>query len=186
MSILKFLGLGGSDQSTDTTDSATESVRKIARKLEEMDPVKARYIAAFAYLLGRVAHADDDISEDETRIMEQIVMERAKLPEEQAVMVIEMAKRQNRLFGHIENFLVTREFNELATRDQKLYLLDCLFALSSVDRSISVREDREIRQIASELLLQHDDFIRVRSRYREHLDILKKPGDESSRDDSEE
>lgn len=179
MSILKFLGLAGDDQSPDTTDSATESVRKIARKLEEMDPVKARYIAAFAYLLGRVAHADDEISEDETRIMEQIVMKKGKLPEEQAVMVIEIAKRQNRLFGHVENFLVTREFNDLATRDQKLYLLDCLFALSSVDHSISIREDREIRQIASELLLQHDDFIRVRSRYREHLDILKKPGDES-------
>lgn len=186
MSILRFLGLGGDAQSPEATDSATESVRKIARKLEEMDPQKARYIAAFAYLLGRVAHSDDDISDEETRIMEQIVMQKGKLPEEQAVMVIEIAKRQNRLFGHVENFLVSREFNDLASRDQKLYLLDCLFALSSADQSISVREDREIRQIASELLLQHEDFIRVRSRYRDHLDVLKKPGSESSEGESEE
>lgn len=186
MSILRFLGLGGDEQSSETTDSATESVRKIARKLEEMDPEKARYIAAFAYLLGRVAHADDDISDEETKIMERIVMEKGKLPQEQAVMVIEIAKRQNRLFGHIENFLVSREFNDLASREQKLYLLDCLFALSAADRSVSVREDREIRQIASELLLQHDEFIRVRSRYRDHLDILKKQETDSPDDQSED
>lgn len=152
-----------------------DSIRKISRALEEMPPDKARFIAAFAYLLGRVAHADSRVSPEETLTMERIVAERGGLPEEQAVMVIEIAKLQNRLFGHVDNFLVTREFNQLATKEQKLQLLECLFAVSSSDRSISAAEDTEIRQIASELLMEHREFIEVRSAFRDYLEVLKKP-----------
>jgi hypothetical protein len=86
-----------------------------------------------------------------------------------------MAKTQSLLFGGTENFLVTREFNKIATREQKVALLDCLFAVSSSDESISVTEDNEIRQITSELRLDHADFIAARSRYRQHLAVLKEP-----------
>jgi len=53
-------------------------------------------------------------------------------------------------------------------------LLECLFAVSASDESVSVVEDREIRQIASELKLDHQDFIKVRSAFRDHLAVLKK------------
>lgn len=172
MGILEFLGMGKGQEPAGQGDA--ESIRRIARRLEEMDPAQARYLAAFAYLLGRVANADSHISELESSRMEEIVEEKGHLNREQAVMAVEMAKRQNRLFGHVENFLVTREFNELADRTQKLELLDCLFSVCAADRSITAVEDREIRQIASELLLEHRDFIDVRSRFREHLEILRK------------
>ena len=178
MSILDFFGLSGRPESADAPE--VESIRKIARRLEEMEPDRARHIAAFAYLLGRVAHADLDISRRESAEMERIVREKGHLPTEQAVMTVEIAKRQNRLFGHVENFLVAREFKELATREQKMELLDCLFAVSAADGSISTREDGEIRQIAAELLLERPDFIEVRSRYRDFLDVLRMPeGNES-------
>lgn len=176
MSILKFLGLKGDESEAVESTADVESIRKISRELEQLDPARARYIAAFAYLLGRVAHADLDISEDESREMERITMERGHLPPEQAVMVVEIAKRQNLLFGHVENFLVTREFNQLASKEQKLELLDCLFSVSSSDDSVSSSEDSEIRQIASELLLEHREFIRVRSAYRDHLEVLRPRG----------
>jgi uncharacterized tellurite resistance protein B-like protein len=140
-----------------------------------MDPARARYIAAFAYLLSRVADADLNISPEETQAMERIVMERGGLPPEQAILVVQMAKTQNKLFGGTENFLVTREFNRIATREQKIALLHCLYAVSCADQSISNVEDHEIRNIASELLLTHQDFIDVRLAYREYLAVLKDP-----------
>jgi uncharacterized tellurite resistance protein B-like protein len=88
--------------------------------------------------------------------------------------VIQIAKSQHLLFGGTENYLVTREFNKIATRKQKLALLNCLFAVSSTDEDISSEEDREIRQITAELKLEHKDFIAVRSAYRHHLSVLKK------------
>ncbi len=176
MSLYRFLGLGKQTHS-ETLPTDTETVRKITTALDQMDPQQARYIAVFAYILGRVAHADLKISEEETREMERTVMELGQLPEEQAIIVVQIAKTQNLLFGGTENFLVTREFNKMATQEQKLALLHCLFAVSSTDENISSEEDREIRQITAELRLEHKDFIAVLSDYRHHLSVFKKEKD---------
>jgi uncharacterized tellurite resistance protein B-like protein len=105
--------------------------------------------------------------------MERILQGLGGLPEEQAILVVQMAKTQNLLFGSTENFVVTREFNNSATRPQKLALLQCLFAVSSADQTISTTEDNEIRKIASEIKLDHHDFIAARSAYRQYLGVLK-------------
>ena len=139
-----------------------------------MDPKQAQYISAFAYILGRAAHADQEISKDEIKEMERIVRELGQLPKEQAILVVQMARTQNVLFGHTDNFLVAREFGKTTTREQKIALLHCLFAVSSTDKNVSSLEDREIRQIARELNLEHSDFIAIRSTHREHLSVLKK------------
>ena len=177
MSIWKFLGLEATEKEKTgqgtSVSAETETVRKIVEKLDRMEPERARYIASFAYLLSRVAHADMHISKEETSAMERIVTERASLPEEQAILVVQMAKTQSLLFGHTENFLVTREFQKIATREQKFSLLDCLYAVSAADSSISTVEDNEIRKISRELHLSHQDFIAVRLRYRDHLAVLK-------------
>jgi uncharacterized tellurite resistance protein B-like protein len=151
----------------------TETVRKIVEALDELPAEKARYIATFAYILGRVANADLQISKRETAAMERIVVERGGLPPEQAVVVVQIAKTQNRLFGGTEDFLVTREFNELADRTQKLALLDCLYAVSASDETVSTLEDNEIGKVASELNLDRGDLVRARESYRQYLAVLK-------------
>ena len=184
MGILDFLGWGtGRSAPASAASSAdTETVRKIAAELDRLDPDRARYIAAFAYVLSRVARADLEVSDDETREMERLVREKGELPEEQAVIVVQVAKTQNLLFGGAENFLVTREFEKIATREQKIALLHCLFAVSAVDRSISSAEDTTIRQIASELRLDHADFVAVKAAYADRLATKARPGEGPSRD----
>ncbi len=175
MSILDFLGLQSAAPEPQDNRGETDTVRKIVARLDGLPEDKARFVAAFAFMLSRVAHADLDISDEETRAMEQIVVERGGLPEEQAIIVVQMAKTQNLLFGGTENYLVAKEFNRLATRDQKLSLLHCLFAVSAADNSISSTENNVVRQIAEELNLEHTDFIAVRSRFREHLAVCQQP-----------
>ena len=171
MSIWEFLGLDKKKVST----GDTETVRRIVEGLDRLEPARARYIAAFAFLLSRVARADLNISDEETSAMEQIVMEHGGLPEEQAIIVVQMAKTQNLLFGATEDYLVSKEFGRIATREEKTALLHCLFAVSASDESVSSAEDQTIRQIGDELGLEHADFIAIRSNYREHLAVLKKP-----------
>ncbi|MBD3336727.1 MAG: hypothetical protein GF355_14540, partial [Candidatus Eisenbacteria bacterium] len=62
MSIWKFLGLERGDETSDSSDGDTGAIRRIVKELEDMEPEKARYLASFAYVLSRVAHADMDIS----------------------------------------------------------------------------------------------------------------------------
>jgi uncharacterized tellurite resistance protein B-like protein len=170
MSILKRL-LERPDEVT--PQSEVEAVRRIARELEAMEPERARYVAAFAYLLSRVANADLSVSEEETLKMERIVQALGHMPPDQAALVVEIAKGQNRLFGGTENFLVTRELREMATREQCLELLDCLFAVSAADESISGAEETQIRQIASELGFTHAELVQARSAYNDKREILK-------------
>jgi uncharacterized tellurite resistance protein B-like protein len=173
MSIRDFLGIGRTAHTaTSPASLETETVRKIVGALDSMDPERARYIAAFAFILCRVARADLHINAGETNIMERIVMERGGLSEDQAILVVQMAKTQSSLFGGTENFLVTREFNYMATHEQKLALLDCLFAVAS-DEMISTVEDNEISRICSELQLTHDEFIAVRMSYRDQRAFFK-------------
>jgi uncharacterized tellurite resistance protein B-like protein len=148
-------------------------VRKITAALDQLPPERARFLAAFAYILSRVAHADQKISPEETSAMEQIVMREGSLPEEQAVIVVQMAKTQSLLFGGIEDYVVTREYNNLANREEKLGLLHCLYAVAAASGSVSMAEDNVIRQISSELKLEHPDYIAVRLQHKEFLTVLK-------------
>ena len=161
-------------QATSSAAGDTATVRKIVRALDEMDGERARFVAAFAYLLGRVANADLDISADESAKMEEIVREFGDLPEEQAVLVVEIAKSQNRLFGGTENFKVAQEFKELAERQRRRELLHCLFAVSAADDSISGDEEGQVRQIAEELGFSHREYVEVRSAYNDKRSVIQR------------
>jgi len=170
MGLLEWLG-GSQHQATDEGD--IDTVRRIAGELDTLPPDRARFVACFAYILGRVANADLDVSDEEVEAMERLVAERTDLPAVQATLVVQIAKQRNQLFGGTDNFLVTRTFEQIADLEQKRSLLDCLYAVSAADHTISAQEDQEIRRISSELNLDHTEFIRARSKYTEHLSVLQ-------------
>jgi uncharacterized tellurite resistance protein B-like protein len=172
MSLLRFLGLG-SPTAKDAAGEETASVRRIIAALERMEPDAARALARFAFVLGRVARADLAVSADETHAMERIVMQRGKLTEAQAVVAVQIAKSQNALFGGTDDYLVTREFAASATREEKLALLECCFAVSAADREIGSLEEVELRKVANELGLAPADVIAARTAYRDFLAVLK-------------
>jgi uncharacterized tellurite resistance protein B-like protein len=169
MSILKWLGL-----ETAGGPEPIDGLSAVERALDDLEPAQARYLASFAYILGRVARADQEVRDVEVRMMEQMVAERGGLPAEQAALVVTIATREGLRHGGTEDFIVTRDFAATSTRDQKLALLDCLFAVSAADQSIRTVEDNAIRQIASELRLEHADFIAARRAHASHLRVLKK------------
>ena len=170
MSLRRWLGL--SDDAADEVGGLEE----IEQALTNLDPIRARFIACFAYILGRVARADHQVTADESAKMERLIVERAGLPETQAALVVKIATAHGIRHGGTEDFLVTREFARIADRNQRLALLECLFELSSADRSIVTLEDNEVRRIASELKLEHADFITVRAAYLQHLKVLNRDG----------
>ncbi len=131
-----------------------------------MDPGRARYIAGFAFVLSRLAAADHVITPDEARVMERLVREKGELPADQAALVVEMATRQQRLFGATDDFLVTRELQRNTSYEQRLHLVECLFALAATDARIRAEEGDEIGRIARELRIEQADLSRLRSQHR--------------------
>lgn len=175
MSILEFLGVAGRERESIDRGGKSEvdAVRRIVGELESIPEQRARYLAGFAYILGRAAHADSHFSDAETRKMEEIVQVLGHLPEAQAVLVVEIAKNQVRLFGGTENFRVSRQFRELSDSAQRMELLECVFAISAADESITVAEEGQARQISTELGLTHKEFVAARAAFVEHVEAVK-------------
>ena len=170
MSLLRFLGLGGEEkEARQESQSETETVRKIAARLERLDPEMARYLAAFAYVLARIAHADLSIDAEETAAMEEIVAKVADLAPEEAALAVEIAKSQARLLGGTENYVVTRQFRQISTREQRGKLLECLYAVAAADGTITGPESSEIVAIAEELGFTRSEANALRSIYRDKL-----------------
>ncbi|HKJ23207.1 MAG TPA: TerB family tellurite resistance protein [Myxococcota bacterium] len=172
-SLLRFLGLRG-DESAAASGAETDTVRRIAARLDQLDPQIAKYLAAFAYVLARVAHADLEIDETETAKMQEIIRTVGRLSEDEAVLAVEIAKSQARVLGGTENYVVTREFKRISSPEQRGRLLECLYAVAAADGSISSVESQEIQSIAEELGLTREEANTLRSRYRDKLAVFQK------------
>jgi uncharacterized tellurite resistance protein B-like protein len=170
-SLLRFLGVRGASQGG---AGETETVRRIAARLDRLDPAQAKYLAAFAYVLARVAQADLHIDESETTAMEKAVRGAAGLSEAEVALVVEIAKSQARLLGGTENYVVTREFKAISTPEQRARLLECLFEVAAADGTIETVESAEIAAIGEEIGFTRPEINALRAAYRERLAEFKK------------
>lgn len=152
--------LGLADAPSGQPDHAP--LRELVDTLEHLEPDRARFLARFAYVLGRIAHADRHVSPAETRAMEAIVAEEGVLTAEQAIVVVGLAKSSNALFGGTADFQVAQEFAEAATYDRKLALVRCLFRVAATDAAISMAEEAEIHRVANQFKIQPQDLTALR------------------------
>lgn len=167
MSLLRFLGLSREDRVEPGAE--TETVRRIAAQLDQLPAEQARHLASFSYVLARVAHADMHVDESEIHEMERIVREVAHLSESEAALVVQIAKSQAQHLGGTENYVVTREFRRITTREQRAELLHCIYAVAAADGTISGEESSEILSIAEQLGFTRAEANSLRAEYRDKL-----------------
>jgi uncharacterized tellurite resistance protein B-like protein len=175
MALRRYLGAGasgpGSDPRLDERD--TESVRRIAGQLDALPIDRARFLAAFAYILTRSAAADLDISHVESRAIESLVAEHGGLPEAQAILVAEIARNQSLLYGGTEDYLVTRQFRDLSTEPDRIALLRCCYLVGAADDTISAAESDLLQQIAKELDLDRSAVNAIRTEFAPKLSAIQ-------------
>jgi uncharacterized tellurite resistance protein B-like protein len=144
-------------------------LRDLIESLDRLEPDRARHLARFAYLLGRVALADRRASDDEVRAMEALVRDQAQLSPEQATVVVGLAKTSNLLFGGTADYDVAREFADSSSYDEKLALARCLFTVASSDQAISLSEETEIHRIVNQLKILPQDLTKLRVQHGKFL-----------------
>jgi len=167
-SILSFLGFTAAP-----AEGAADTIHRIAAELDQLEPDRARFVAAFAFVLSRIARADHEVSADEVAAMERLVAEKGRLAPAQAALAVQMAKLQQQMFGGTDDFLVTRELARIATPEERLAIVDCLFAVASSDRKILNAEADEIARIGRELKIEQSELSQLRHAYREFLEARK-------------
>jgi uncharacterized tellurite resistance protein B-like protein len=154
-------------------DRDTETVRRIAGQLDALPVDRARFLAAFAYILTRAAAADMEISEVESRAIERLVGEYGGLPEAQAILVTQIARNQSLLYSGTEDYLVTRQFHELASEADRLALLRCCYLVGAADDTITSQESDTLQQIAKELDIDRAAVIAIRNEFAPKLAAIQ-------------
>ncbi len=152
---------------------ASDAVRAISQSLEELPQEERRYVAAFAYLLGRVGNADGVITAEERDGMVAIVERVGGLDPAKAQLALDIAHRQNVLFGATENFLVAREFRTISDRDQRRRLLECMIEVAVADGTISNDEENEIGFIGAEIGFSRREVLAALTPYAKKRELLK-------------
>ncbi len=156
-----------------TTAGDTATVRRIVARLEAMPAERARFVASAAYTLARAANADQDISDEETAEIERALQASDGVDEATAILVTEMAKLQARTVGGTEDYVVTREFRNLASESQRLDVLRACYAISAANGSISAEENAVVNEIARELDLDPAAVNEVRSAYHDRMSAVQ-------------
>ncbi len=175
MSVLRWLGLGaaGSSPSGGPEEKGSQAVRELAARLDSMPADRARFVASFAMTLARGARADLEVLDPESGAMVDVLREVAGLPPDQAELIAGMALHRNELLGVSEDYLATRVFRDISSREERLRLLEAVFAICAADESITLVEEEEVRQIAAELGLEHADYVAARASFAEHREVLR-------------
>ena len=124
-------------------------------------------------MLTRVAEADLRIEDNEITAMEHALVEVAGIPREEAGLAIRIARSEVEALGGSLNYLVTQEFGRNSSKEEKLQLIECLYAVAAADDSVTGAENNDIMSIASELGLPRQDALAIRTRFRDKLAELR-------------
>ncbi len=159
------------DDSPVETTTHTE-ISEIQDALQSVDENRIPYVACLALLGARVAGADSEISDGEKNRMIDVLKEDTHLSQDEAVAAVDIATSKE-LAHSIEHQRVTSLTNEFATLEQKISIIRALFHIAC-DDDISEVENEKIRAISKALLLSNNQYIQLRSEFREFRSLLKK------------
>ena len=150
----------------------TDSVKVLAAQLDALPPARARYVAAFAYILGRAANATGAMSDAEREEMTRLAGA-AGLDVAQGPLSVDMAASLSGEFGATEDFLVAREFKAISTMEERELLLRCCFLVMAADDEIDATESWLANRLAEELDVERPDLNAIRAEFHEQLSGVK-------------
>lgn len=132
----------------------TNEIRGALTRLDKLDRETAGYLKALAFILHRVAMADNDLSDRETERMEQILVDHASLSRPEAVLTVEIAKHCRQIADCGCSYRASRKLRDSLDEDNGRDIRRFLESVAEADGRIRRAERAQIRQIASELGLR--------------------------------
>ena len=170
MSLLRFLGIGGQKAGR---EAEPVSLVELGTELESLPPEESRFIAAFAYLLARVAGADMRTDDTELAEMARHLETFGGIEADKAQMLTASAVRIADTYSPSDDHLVARAFRDMTETPERLRLLRCLYAVAAADEMISTTEDNEIFEVAKAIGVQREQVVALRSEFKQYLGAMK-------------
>jgi uncharacterized tellurite resistance protein B-like protein len=139
-----------------------DHIRSAAAQLQALPAAEMEILEALAFVLSRVADADQRITDDEVRRMELALADHARLSAPQAVLAVEIARHRKRVADVGRAYRESRSLRRALDAGQRTRLLELLFEVASADGEITDCEAAEILQVAVEMGFTRDHLARFR------------------------
>jgi len=133
------------------TSNINREIRDALNRLETLNRETADYLKALAFILQRVAMADNEVSDQETDRMEQILVDHASLSRSQAILAVEIARHCGQIADCGCSYESSRKLRESLGEDDGRRIHGFLESVAAADGKILGSETAQIRQIATEL-----------------------------------
>lgn len=115
---------------------------------------------AAAVLLVEIAQADQDLADSERRMLAQGVQTVFALQPSAALELIARAEQEQARCISMQPYVSA--VNQHCSREQKLHLLEALWAVAWADGRLDAQEEHMMRRIADLLFLSHAEFIQAK------------------------
>ena len=129
-------------------------IRQSLERLASLDNETAAYIKTLAFILHRVAAADQNVSREEVSRMESILVEHASLSQPEAVLTVEIARHCGEISDCARSYDASRKLRTHLTAEDRRRLHGFLDSVAEADGRIRRSEMDAIRQISAELGLK--------------------------------
>lgn len=155
----------------DTADAQLEATVRAA--MPEADAETVAIVAACAGLLAAVAYADREFSEAERDHARQVLESVNGIGPTGAAAILRVLETQVVELStvHINRF--TRTLKDLGDRDLRLHVLESLIELCAADDALRSPEVVVLRQTATQLGLEQDDYNRLQEKHKHKIVMPK-------------
>ena len=154
-------------------EGAEQLHRTLHSELPEMDEESVLVITAMVGLLGAVAYADSEFSEQERQRVRQELARIDGMSPRGIDAVCDALNRNILEIATVQVPRYSRILRELADQELRIQILEMLVALAAADQIITSAETNVMRQITTALGLTQRDYNTAQAKYRDHLAVLK-------------
>ncbi len=147
---------------------------RLPASLAELAPERRRRIeemVILGVLMQLVAHADEDLSEQEEKTIRRILLKEGSISSQEAALVIGAAREARESRPEIQGF--TREVSK-RPYGERVRVVELLFHIAFADKKLSLLELETIRKIARLFWLEHKDFTDAKLRVADQLGLREK------------
>lgn len=120
------------------------------------------FICLVGTLMAAVAHVDDHFDPAEKKALKRCLTDQFSLKGKELTLLFEVVEEQARQGFDFHE--VAKELNRVASYNDRIHLMECLFEISIADGEIVHEEAEEVRRITKALRIPHKTFIEYKVR----------------------
>jgi uncharacterized tellurite resistance protein B-like protein len=146
--------------------------RRVLKKIElkskhskiptSMAEEKLYFICLVGTLMATIAHVDDHFDPAEKKALKRSLIDQFSLKGKELTLLFDVVEEQAR--QGFDLYEVTTELNRIASFNDRIHLMECLFEVSISDGEMAHEEMEEIRRITKALRIPHKTFIECKVR----------------------